>query len=178
MGRLVPMWCVTLTLAVGTALFAQTSQPQPPRGEKATAGVVATVAATGCLERLKTDPAASPTDAPPQAPAGVEYVLTRVDGRTASTTAAVTGETATAQPETRYLLLSSPSTDFAPHLNHKVKIVGTIVPQPSEGASPAQQVADPTSRETNLPDGPKSKAYHDNLVEVSSVTMVSRSCDT
>jgi hypothetical protein len=57
-----------------------------------------------------------------------------------------------------------------------VKVVGSIAPQPSEGASAVDRAVDPSRAETNLPEQPASEAYRTNLIEVSSLTMVSRSC--
>lgn len=179
MNKPVLMWCGMFAFMSGAALFAQASAPPPPApGEKATVGVVATVSATGCLEAWRSDDSvASPSVTPREkAPAGAHFMLTRVEGQTASTTGASVGKSEKTPRETRYLLLSSPGLDFTPHLNHKVKIVGTIAPQPSEGASPAERVADPSTRETNLPEGQKSEAYDYNLIEVSSLTMVSTAC--
>ncbi len=178
MSRLFLIWCASLAGAGGAGLVAQTPPAVPkPAPEKSVAGVVASVTLTGCLERWSSEAAPSPTGAPAEkAPAGAEYVLTQVEGQVAP--AAPSGGAPTAQREqgTRYLLLSSPSTNFASHLNHKVKIVGTIAPQPSEGASPAEQIAEPSRAETNLPAGPPSEAYQINLIEVSSLTMVARTC--
>lgn len=174
MSRLLLMWWGTFALA-SAGLFAQSGAPQQTT-QKATTGVVATVTATGCLERWHSEAIASPTDTADTAPAGVEYVLTHVEGQSASATAAGPGKTATTEPETRYLLLPSPSQNYAAHLNHKMTIVGSIAPQPSPGASESERVANPTSRETNLPAEPKAAAYHYNLVDVSSLRMVSRSC--
>lgn len=177
MSRRLLMWGGALALAAGPGLFAQTppAKPKPGQGEKPVAGVVASVTLTGCLARWSDEAAASPTGASATAPAGAEYVLTRVEGQVASATSA--GATP-AKPahDTRYLLLSSPKVNLVTHLNHKVQIVGTIAPQPSEGASLAESIAEPSRAETNLPAGPTSEAYRLNLVEVSSLTMVSPTC--
>ena len=103
-------------------------------------------------------------------------MLTRVQGETQSASAAGAGKTGTTSPQARYLLLPDSKVDFAAHLNHRVKITGTIAPQPSAGASLADAIADPATRETNLPADEKSEAYRDNLVEVSALTMVARAC--
>jgi len=161
------------TSFAAATICAQTT-PQPAGG-RATTGVVATVAATGCIERWTSPGDAVGAPDGEQAPAGVQYVLTQVEGATASATAAGAGKSESTPRQTRYLLLPSPAMDYAPHLHHKVKIAGTIAPQPSEGAAPETRAVDPTSRETNLPDR-KSAAYDDNLLEVASLTMVARSC--
>ena len=141
------------------------------------AGVVASITVTGCLEKWSSAAPPSPTGAPTEkAPAGAEYVLTHVEGQTESATAAGGGKTEQANPQTRYLLLPSPAMDFSAHVNHRVKVAGTIAPQPSEGASPADRAINPSASETNLPERPESRAYQTNLLEVSSLTMVSRSC--
>jgi hypothetical protein len=159
-----------------TALLAQTPSPATSQG-KPVAGVVASVTVTGCLERWSSAAASSPTGAATdKPPAGAEYVLTQVEGQTESATAAGGGKAEQTDPKTRYLLLPSPSTNFSAHLNHKVKVVGTIAPQPSEGASPADRAINPSASETNLPEHPEPKAYQTNLIEVSSLTMVARSC--
>jgi len=163
----------------GASLVAQTSSgtPQPSQAGKPVAGVVASVTVTGCLERWSTAAPPSPTGAPTEkAPAGAEYVLTQVEGHTESATAAGGGKTGQADPKARYLLLPSPSMDLSAHLNHKVKVAGTIAPQPSEGASPADRAINPSASETNLPERPESSAYQTNLLEVSSLTMVSPNC--
>ena len=162
MSKLVLIWSGIVTLSAGTALLAQAPQ------EKAATGVVATITATGCLE--------STAGLAEKPPAGAKFVLTHVDGRTASATSGEAGKTEKTGPETRYLLLPDPKLDVAAHLNHRVKIVGTIAPQPSEGASLTEIVTDPASRETNLPGGAKPEGYQYNLVDVSSLTMVSGSC--
>jgi len=170
------MSCGSIAFAASTALFAQTAPPPSASAQKPLAGVVASVTLTGCIERWSSEATPSPTGAPTEkAPAGAEYVLTNVDGQAASANAAGGGKPTQAQAEKRYLLLSTSKQDFAPHVNHTVKIVGTIAPQPSEGASPAERAIDPSKSETNLPERP-SEAYQANLVEVSSLTMVSREC--
>jgi hypothetical protein len=177
MSRRLLLWGGALVLVAGPGLFAQIppAKPQSGQGEKPVAGVVASVTLTGCLERWSDEAAASPAGTPGKAPAGAEYVLTRVEGQVASATSAAATPAKPAN-DARYLLLSSPKVNFATHLNHKVQIVGTIAPQPSEGASPAESIAEPSRAETNLPAGPKSEAYRLNLVEVSSLTMVSPAC--
>jgi hypothetical protein len=154
-------------LAISTATAAAQSQP----ATVSKTGVVATVSATGCIERWA--PQAGDTNV--KAPDGVQFVLTGIDGKTVSATSAdgAPGKTPSAA---RYLLLSQPSHNVAAHLNHRVKIEGTIAPQPTEGASLADNLSNPASRETNLPEGPESKSYRDNVVDVSSVTMIAKSC--
>ena len=105
-------------------------------------------------------------------------MLTRVEGRTASATEASSGTSQRTPPATRYLLLSQPSLNLAAHLNHRVKIDGTIAPQPTQGASLTDNLTNPASRETNLPEGPEPKSYRDNLIDVSSLTMVGRDCSS
>jgi hypothetical protein len=176
MSKLVLICCAALAVVAPAGLRAQTAPTVPPQGDKPVTGTVATVTATGCLERWVPPPPAPGSDTTAdKGPAGVEYVLTRVEGQAASATGG-TGEPKKTGPETRYLLMSGPSLNLAPHLNHTVKIAGSIAPQPSEGASPEQQIVEPSSRETNLPAGPTSEAYKDNLVVVTSLTMVSKSC--
>lgn len=159
-------WTVAIVAVASIQARAQSAQPTAPK-----AGVVATVSATGCLE--KWTPAASDTG---KAPDGVQFVLSRIDGHTASATSADAGKTEKTPPAARYLLLSQPAQNLAAHLNHRVKIDGTIAPQPTEGASLAENLSNPAARETNLPEGPESKSYRDNLVEVLSLTMVAKSC--
>jgi hypothetical protein len=162
-----------------SSLLAQSSSGTPPAAQtgRPVAGVVASVTLTGCLERWSSAASPSPTGAPTEkAPAGAEFVLTQVAGQSESATSAGSGTTERADPKARYLLLPSPSMDFAAHLNHTVKVVGTIAPQPSEGASAVDHAINPSSSETNLPERPEAKAYQSNLIEVSSLTMVSRSC--
>ena len=134
--------------------------------------MVATVTATGCLERW----APTPGDTAGKAPDGVQFVLTGIEGLTASATSAGVGTSEKTPPAARYLLLPQPSMNLAAHLNHRVKIDGTIAPQPSEGASLADNLSNPAARETNLPEGGESKSYRDNLIELSSLTMVAGSC--
>ena len=162
-----------------SSILAHTASGTPPPVQvgKPVAGVVASVTVTGCLQQWSAAAPPSPTGAPAdRAPAGAEFVLTQVEGQTESATSASGGKTEPAGAKARYLLLPSPSTDFAMHLNHKVKVVGTIAPQPSEGASAADHAINPSSSETNLPEHPESGAYQTNLIEVSSLTMVSRNC--
>lgn len=193
MSKTILTWYAAATLALGAGLGAQSgTTPQiptgptvPPSGHAVpqpttaspSAVTIVTVAATGCVERWRADastPAAGA--AADKGPAGVAYVLTRVQGETQSTGATGTGKPEPASPQTRYLLLPDPKMDFAAHLNHRVTIAGTIKPQPSAGASLVDAVVDPTTRETNLPADSKSEAYRDNLVEVSALTMVARAC--
>ena len=144
-------------------------------GQKSDAGVVATIAIVGCLERWA--PAAEPGGDPAAAkpPAGVRYMLTNAEGLTASATSSAATPQA-APKNQRYLLLEAKGVDYAAHVNHRVRIVGTIAPQPSPGASAVQQMIDPSSRETNLPARPEAESYDGNLVDVSDLTMVARSC--
>lgn len=186
MSNTILIWCGTL--ALGTALGAQANPavPQVPTGHAVpqvqtqpppAPAIVATITATGCLERWRADAGSSPAVAAgDKGPAGVTYMLTHVQGETHSASAAGTGKTDTTAPQTRYLLLPDAKLEFAAHLNHRVKITGTIAPQPSAGASPLDAIADPATRETNLPADDKSEAYRDNLVEVSALTMVARAC--
>ncbi len=158
--------CVACLLLGGITANGQGQQPD--------AGVVATLSVTGCLERWAPMPAAG-GDPAVVAPAGVEFMLTQIEGQTVS----ATSTTSTAQPaaaKERYLLLPAKGMNYAAHLNHRVRIAGTIAPQPSTGASLAQQLTDPGSRETNLPAVPEAASYGGNLVEVSTLTMVARSC--
>ena len=157
--------CVVCVLLGGGAPIGQAP------AQKSDAGVVATLSVTGCLERWSADPAAAAT----QPPAGVEYMLTNVEGQTVSATS-TTSTPQRAVATERYLLLPAKGVDYASHLHHRVRIAGTIAPQPSTGASLAQQLADPGSRETNLPATPEAKSYGGNLVEVSALTMIARSC--
>ena len=103
-------------------------------------------------------------------------MLTGIQGETRTTSNAGAGKTDATSPQARFLLLPDPKVDFAAHLNHRVRIAGLIAPQPSAGASPLDGIADPATRETNLPSGSKSEAYQENLIEVSALTMVARAC--
>lgn len=162
------MNCVACVLLGGMTVAAQTP------GQKSDTGVVATLSITGCLERWTPDPAAGGDPASLKPPAGVQFMLTHAEGQAASATSN-TGKPQSAPPE-RYLLLESKTVDYAAHLNHRVRIAGTIAPQPSTGASLAQQIVDPSTRETNLPARPETASYDGNLVDVSALTMVARSC--
>lgn len=137
-------------------------------------GVVATLSVTGCLERWAPD-AGSGGDAAAKPPAGVQFMLTHAQGQSASATSGAPTTQAAPSPD-RYLLLESKTVDYAAHLNHRVRITGTIAPQPSTGASLAQQIEDPSTRETNLPAKAETASYDGNLVDVSGLTMVARSC--
>lgn len=176
MSKRIPIWCTAVALSLGVGLSAQTSttKPQipsgttiPPSGHAVPQPKVAppaadpaapAVNATGCLERWR----AAEATAADKGPAGVMYVLTRIEGETS--------------PPKRFLLLPDPKINYAAHLSHLVKIAGTIAPQPSAGASIADAIADPATRETNLPAGEKAEVYQDNLIEVSALTMVARTC--
>ena len=138
-------------------------------------GVVASVTATGCIERW-TPSAPDTARTPGKSPGGIEYVLTHIDGVTRSNTAANGGVPERTSPNTRYLLLPDPSLKLASHVNHRVAIVGTIAPQPSQGASAGDQIVDPSSRETNLPGAGQPEPFSDNLVEISKLTMIDRRC--
>lgn len=162
--------CIAGVLSSGTV---STMQQAPTKSDT---GVVATLAVTGCLVRWAPDPAAGGDPAAAKPPAGVEYMLTNAEGQAASTTANTATPQAAAKQE-RYLLLPAKGVNYAAHVNHRVQIVGTIAPQPSTGASPVQQVVDPSSRETNLPARPEAESYDGNLVDVSGLKMVARSCD-
>jgi hypothetical protein len=162
------MNCLACVLFGGIAAAAQTP------GQKSDTGVVATLSITGCLERWAPDPAAAGDPSAAKPPAGVQFMLTQAEGLAASATSE-TGKAQAAPPE-RYLLLESKTVDYAAHLSHRVRIAGTIAPQPSAGASLAQQIVDPSTRETNLPARPETVSYDGNLVDVSALTMVARSC--
>ena len=79
-------------------------------------------------------------------------------------------------PASRYLLLPQRTLNLAAHLGHRVRIDGTIAPQPTEGATLADNLSNPAARETNLPEGPESKSYRDNVIDVASLTMVAPAC--
>jgi hypothetical protein len=176
MSNTIPIWCATLAFALTTGLSAQSSTTVPkipsgttvpPSGHAVPKPTTAppeavpppVVTATGCIERWQAEATAGvPAD---KGPAGVTHVLTRIQGEDAK----------------RYLLLPDPKLNFAAHLNHRVTLTGTIAPQPSAGASVADSIADPATRETNLPSGgAKPETYQDNLIEVSTLTMVARAC--
>jgi hypothetical protein len=160
--------CLTCVLLGGITAAAQAP------AQKSDTGVVATLSITGCLERWAPDPAAASDPSAAKPPAGVQFMLTHAEGQAASATSN-TGTPQSAPPE-RYLLLESKTVDYAAHLNHRVRIAGTIAPQPSAGASLAQQIVDPSTRETNLPVRAETVSYDGNLVDVSALTMVARSC--
>ena len=160
--------CLACVLLAGTTIAAQAP------GKKSDTGVVATLSVTGCLERWAPDPAAS-ADAAAKPPAGVLFMLTHAEGQSASATSESPSAQTAPAPE-RYLLLESKTVDYAAHLNHRVRIAGTIAPQPSTGASLAQQIVDPATRETNLPEKAETASYSGNLVDVSALTMVAKSC--
>ncbi len=163
-------------LALGLALLpadtaessAQSSSPQP----KPETGSVASITVTGCLERWAPavpDGASDPSAERP--PAGAEFVLTSRERETGAA-----GDAGIASAK-RYLLLANPGVNYAAHLRHTVKVVGTITPQPAPGASPEDRAIDPGARETNLPQRPGPESYRMNLVEVSSLEMVAEKCD-
>lgn len=176
MSRDLPIWCTAVALSLAVGLSAQTSTtkpqipsgttippsghavPQPKTAPPAAAPGAPGVTATGCLERWQSD--ASTGAAVDKGPAGVTYVLTRIQGEASK----------------RYLLLPDPKITYAAHLNHLVTIAGTIVPQPAPGASLSDAIADPATRETNLPAAGKPETYQDNLIEVKALTMVARAC--
>jgi hypothetical protein len=174
--RKLAVWLGVVTIAAGgEVLVRAVSIDSQSQTDKPKTGVVATVTATGCVERWRP---IAPAMAQPNshAPSGVEYVLTHVEGVTQSATAAGGGVPESTSPTTRYLLLPDPARAFASHLNHRVKIVGTIAPQPADGATATDQLTDPSSSETNLPAGPRPAAYQDNVVEVSTLTVISKGC--
>ncbi|MEO7134679.1 MAG: hypothetical protein ABI024_10715 [Vicinamibacterales bacterium] len=162
------MQCLAYVLLSGIVTAAQAPT------QKSETGVVATLSVTGCLERWAADATAG-GDVAANPPAGVQFMLTQAVGQSAS----ATSNSAAPQPAptpARYLLLDNKSVDYAAHLNHRVRIDGTIAPQPSTGASLAQQIVDPATRETNLPDKAETASYSGNLVDVSALTMVARNC--
>lgn len=160
--------CLAFVLLSGIVTVAQAPT------QKTETGVVATLSVTGCLERWAPDGTAS-GDAASTPPAGVHFMLTQAAGQSASATSNSPAPQPAPTPE-RYLLLDNKSIDYAAHLNHRVRIAGTIAPQPSTGASLAQQLADPSTRETNLPAQAETASYDGNLVDVSALTMVARTC--
>lgn len=143
-------------------------------GRKSDTGVVAALSVTGCLVRWAPD-ASSGGGAAAKPPAGVEFMLTDAQGQSASATSASPSAQPAPAPK-RYLLLENKTVDYAAHLNHRVRIDGSIAPQPSTGASVAQQIVDPSTRETNLPAQAETASYDGNLVDVAALTMVARSC--
>jgi hypothetical protein len=102
-------------------------------------------------------------------------MLTDAEGRAASATSTSPAPHTAPTPQ-RYLLLESTAVDYAAHVNHRVRIGGTIAPQPSTGASLAQQIVDPSTRETNLPAKAETASYDGTLVDVSTLTMIAPTC--
>jgi hypothetical protein len=143
-------------------------------GQKSETGVVATLSVTGCLARWAPDGSAG-GGAAEKPPAGVEFMLTDAQGQSASATSNAAAPQPAPAPR-RYLLLDNKTVDYAAHVDHRVRIAGTIAPQPSAGASLAQQIVDPSTRETNLPSQAETASYDGNLVDVSALTMVARTC--
>ena len=168
-GNASSIFCLAFVLLSGFTAGAQSA------GQKSDAGVVATMTVTGCLERWAPDPAAG-ADPAAKPPAGVQFMLTHIEGQAASVTSG-DGKPQPAARHERYLLLPAKNLNYAAHLSHRVRITGTIAPQPSTGASPAQQLADPASRETNLPARPEAESYDGNLVEVATLSMVAPACE-
>lgn len=162
------MSCLTCVLLGGIVTAAHAPD------QKAETGVVATLTVTGCLERWAPDASAT-GDAAAKPPAGVQFMLTNAQGQSASATSTSPAAQPAPTPQ-RFLLLESKAVDYASHAGHRVRIAGTIAPQPSTGASVAQQIADPSTRETNLPARAETASYDGNLVEVSALTMVARTC--
>lgn len=176
MSKHIPIWCTAVALSLSVGLSAQTSTtkpqipsgttippsghavPQPTTAPPAVSPVAPAVTATGCLEHWRAEAGAA--TAVDKGPAGVTYVLIRIQGGA----------------DKRYLLLPDPKINYAAHLNHLVTIAGKIAPQPAPGASLSDAIADPATRETNLPAAGRPEAYQDNLIEVSALTMVARTC--
>jgi hypothetical protein len=167
------VWCPSLVLALGALALPAAAAPGAPQEPKPETGAVASVTATGCLDRwsaVKPDLGnGAPVERPP---AGVQFVLTARDGETPATTP----DAARSGTGKRYLLLDNPNVNYAAHLRHTVTVVGTIAPQPAPGASAEDRAIDPSARETNLPQRPEPAAYQMNLVEVASLKMVSADC--
>jgi hypothetical protein len=161
---------LTLFLASTGALAGgpTSAQAQPPAG-----GVAAAITVTGCLERWSATAAGSTTDpATTEPPAGVEFVLRSAEDPPGTGTA---GDAPEAAPR-RYLLLAGPELNLAAHQRHTVRVHGAIAPQPTAGASPADQAVEPSARETNLPERAEPAAYRLNLIQVDSLTMISTEC--
>jgi hypothetical protein len=161
--------CLACVLLAATAITAQAP------AQKSDTGVVATLSVTGCLQRWAPDANAAGETAAAQPPAGVRFMLTDAEGRSASATSTSPSPQTAPTPQ-RYLLLESKAVDYAAHVNHRVRIGGTIAPQPSTGASLAQQIVDPSTRETNLPAKAETTSYDGTLVDVSALTMIARTC--
>jgi hypothetical protein len=161
--------CLACVVSSGVSGAAQSA------AQKSDTGVVATLAITGCLERWAPAPGAAADPAAAKPPAGVEFMLSQAKGQAESATSAAATPQAATRNE-RYLLLPMKGVDYAAHVNHQVRITGAIAPQPSAGASTAQQIADPSSRETNLPARPEAESYDGSLVDVATFTMVAQSC--
>lgn len=172
MGMRLLFFCGSVTLAAATATAQTHTEQKPAQPATPSTGVVATVTATGCVERWSPEAGETAT----KAPDGVEYVLTHIEGRTASATTAGAPTPERTPPAARYLLLSEPKLNLGAHVNHRVRIDGTVAPQPTQGASLADNLTNPAARETNLPEGPEPKSYRDNLIDVSSLTMVAPAC--
>lgn len=174
-NRLLMWWAFVATVGVADGLARAADQDQPAKTSPTAVGSVASLTATGCLEPWRSKEADVPAGTPrDRAPAGVDYMLTGVEGQ--AIPAAGTGTRQSRLDDARLLLLSAPGIDFKSHVNQTVKIVGTIAPQPSEGASPAEHAADPSRSETNLPAAAPSEAFRLNLVQVSSLTIVAKTC--
>jgi len=160
--------CLVCVLLVGTTIAAQAP------AQKSDTGVVATLSVTGCLVRWAADVSTN-AGAGEKPPAGVEFMLIDAQGQSASATSDSPAPQTAPSPK-RYLLLENKTIDYAAHANHRVRIAGTVAPQPSTGASLTQQIVDPSTRETNLPAQAETTSYGGNLVDVSALTMIAPTC--
>jgi hypothetical protein len=131
--RTVMSACIACVLAGTIATFAQQQPPtQPPQEQEKQAPPASTL--TGCVQEAKT------TDG------GTVYVLNNAQGGSAA----------------MYVLVASPSTELASHVNHKIEVTGQVQEPPpppaAEGAAPKPNVVRPPA------------------VQIESLKMVAESC--
>lgn len=183
----------SLTVLAGMAASAQTpvppGLPQPRPTETAQ-----TVTLTGCLKpydptTMQVGSDASSTSAPgPQ-----QYVLTDAESGTAAAKPATTapgaaeppsGSTPISGAHDTYLLKPGAAMDFAPHVNHKVQVMGTLVvdamarPGATTGATGTSGTGmpAPTTGAGGAPTTTAGAAAAKTSLTVMSITMVQKTC--
>lgn len=184
---------LTATLTLSAQVPAPPAmRPQPPAPTQPSTRLDrVAIAVTGCLkpwDNTMGTPAADPAVTPGNTPmAGTRYVL--LDVETDKPAPATDKPVPTPPPAgsghpqlAQFVVTAGPGVDLAAHVNHQVRLMGTVDPEP---ASAAPAVTTPTPRPGDPPGPvvpvPASRAAAEKkwaTLTATSVTMVSATCTT
>lgn len=194
--RLAACGAMTLTATLGLSAQAPvqppTTRPPAPTQPSARVDRVA-IAVTGCLKpwdnTMGTPSADSIAASPGSTPmAGTRYVLLDVEtdkpGDTPADRPAPTPPPAVAagHPQlAQFIVIAGAGVDLAAHVNHKVRLMGTVDPEPapsSSVATPAPRPGDPPAPVVPKPASQAAAEKKWATLTATSVTMVSTTCTT